>query len=61
MLPTCRAELRDLLNYSRVAAVENGKLDFVPEGVIARTDPYLFDSRGGRVMWKLKYKDFPSG
>lgn len=27
------------------------------EGVIARTDPYLFDSRGKRVMFKAKVKD----
>lgn len=27
------------------------------EGVIARTDPYLFDYRGNRVMFKLKGKD----
>jgi hypothetical protein len=29
------------------------------EGVVARTDPLLFDRRGGRVMWKLKGKDLP--
>jgi hypothetical protein len=28
-----------------------------PEGVIARTDPYLFDSRGRRVMFKHKVRD----
>lgn len=29
-----------------------------PEGVVARTNPLLFDRRGERVMWKLKFKDF---
>jgi hypothetical protein len=28
-----------------------------PEGVIARTDPYLFDGRGRRVMFKHKVRD----
>lgn len=27
------------------------------EGIVARTDPYLFDARGERVMFKLKGKD----
>lgn len=30
-----------------------------PEGIVARTDPYLFDGRGNRIMWKLKRKDLP--
>ncbi len=30
------------------------------EGIVARTDPYLFDSRGNRVMFKLKTKDIPT-
>jgi hypothetical protein len=28
------------------------------EGVIARTDPYLFDRDGNRIMFKLKVEDF---
>ena len=28
-----------------------------PEGVIARTDPYLFDARGRRIMFKHKVRD----
>jgi hypothetical protein len=30
------------------------------EGVVARTDPYLYDFRGNRVSFKLKYKDIPA-
>ncbi len=29
------------------------------EGVVARTDPYLFDGRGNRVMFKYKVRDLP--
>lgn len=28
------------------------------EGVVARTDPLLYNNRGDRVMFKLKHKDF---
>lgn len=46
--------------YSRVAA-ETGAAGFTvgAEGIIARTNPYVFDSRGHRVMFKLKAKDMP--
>jgi len=27
------------------------------EGIVCRTDPYIFDSRGNRIMFKLKTKD----
>lgn len=27
------------------------------EGVIGRTDPYLYDNKGNRIMFKLKVKD----
>lgn len=30
----------------------------IAEGVICRTDPYLFNRRGERVMFKLKVKDY---
>lgn len=30
----------------------------IAEGVVARTEPPLFDRRGHRVVWKLKTKDF---
>lgn len=29
------------------------------EGIVARTEPPLFDRRGERVMWKLKERDLP--
>ena len=28
------------------------------EGIVARTNPLLFDRKGSRVMWKLKEEDF---
>jgi hypothetical protein len=46
--------------YSRVQAEEHLlDNDLIAEGVIARTDPYLYDFRGGRVMFKLKGHDLP--
>ena len=43
---------------SVVAQEENARMDINAEGVVARTDPLLFDRRGHRVMWKLKERDF---
>lgn len=40
-----------------VAALDPGGQDYIPEGVIARTDPYLYDEHGRRVMFKLKVCD----
>lgn len=31
------------------------------EGVVARTDPLLFDRKGDRIMWKLKGRDYTGG
>ena len=28
------------------------------EGYVARTDPYLYDNQGNRIVWKLKGTDF---
>lgn len=28
------------------------------EGYVARTDPYLYDNMGNRIMWKLKVTDY---
>jgi len=56
------AEVEELVRSmltSDVSAAE-GTGNAVPEGVIARTDPYLFDFRGHRVMFKLKGHDLPS-
>jgi hypothetical protein len=42
-------------------AFEEGDIDGIEmEGVVARTDPYLFTYRGDRVMFKLKHKDIPA-
>ena len=50
--------------YSRVAAADLEVMEYEQtadlrrmEGVIARTDPYLFDYRGNRVLFKLKGHD----
>ena len=34
-----------------------GRSAFRPEGVVARTDPYLYTERGSRLMFKLKGED----
>lgn len=44
--------------FSRVAAHENNGCAYLAEGVVARTDPLLFDRRGHRLVWKLKHRDF---
>jgi len=44
--------------HSRVAFGENNGMVTRAEGVVARTDPMLFDRRGQRLVWKLKVKDF---
>lgn len=44
--------------YSKTALLDGGSVFQVPEGIVARSIPLLFDRRGHRVMWKLKYKDF---
>lgn len=47
--------------HSQVALEEKPDgVDAAPiEGVIARTNPYLFDSRGNRILFKLKGYDLP--
>lgn len=42
---------------SIVSLEESGSDEVISEGVVARTDPYLFTSRKQRVMFKLKTKD----
>jgi len=32
--------------------------DYLAEGIVARTDPLLYDNKGDRVMWKIKHSDF---
>lgn len=57
-LPTCRAELEDLIGQSAVAFQDKGAKGVRAEGVVARTNPILCDRRGRRIFWKLKFKDF---
>ena len=56
-LPTCGAELEDVAGHS-LTADEDSEQRVWPEGVVARTEPLLFNRRGKRVMWKLKFRDF---
>jgi hypothetical protein len=44
--------------YSLTSRQENERMDVLPEGVVARSLPLLFNRKGERVMWKLKFKDF---
>lgn len=44
---------------STVARKENNT-ELIAEGIIARTDPYLFNWKGERVMFKFKYEDVPN-
>jgi len=57
-IPTCKAELEDITGTSHVSLEEGGDASSLPEGVVARTDPLLFNRWGDRVMWKLKFVDF---
>lgn len=43
---------------SLVSSAENGNPDYIREGIIAKTEPPLFNKVGQRLMWKLKVKDF---
>lgn len=57
-LPTSTFELEILTEgYSKVSLWEKG-IKYEPEGIVARTVPLLFNRKGERVMWKLKFKDF---
>ena len=56
----CSAE--DIIDFVRagfisVVAQEEGT-PILAEGIVARTDPYLFDGQGRRVVWKIKTKEF---
>ena len=44
-------------NRPSITAWENTTNHIDPEGIIARTDPYLYTERGSRVMFKLKGED----
>lgn len=43
--------------FKSVVAEEEGT-PMLAEGMVARTDPYLFDGQGRRVVWKIKTKEF---
>lgn len=43
---------------SVVATAESGNIDYQKEGIVARTQPLLFNKKGDRIIWKLKTKDF---
>lgn len=51
-----RMTLGEINAYVRAQAPSK-LCDGVPEGVVARTDPYLYTERGHRVMFKLKGED----
>ncbi len=54
-LPESKEDLMNIIKYSLVAMEH--KTQVLPEGIVARTAPILFNKKGDRVMWKLKYKD----
>jgi len=64
-LPSSLADLSKLFDgdykqgtlTSYVAYADSGS-HAPPEGIVARTEPLLFNRRGNRVVWKLKFKDF---
>jgi len=47
----------DLTVLRSCVALDGGLPDTIQEGIVARTEPLLFDRFGGRVMWKLKARD----
>ena len=62
LLDRGQAKTDDIVNMVRegfksVVAEEEGT-PRLAEGIVARTDPYLFDNHGRRVMFKTKTKDF---
>lgn len=56
-LPETAQDLNMILRESVVAREESGT-DAEPEGVVAKTDPLVYDKKGNILMWKLKMKDF---
>jgi hypothetical protein len=44
--------------FPSLVAIQEGGLGREAEGVVGRTDPYLYDFRGSRVFFKIKTKDF---
>lgn len=60
-LPVASEQIEKIFldNRDRLVAIEeDGMVNMIPEGIIAKTDELLFNRKGERVMWKLKIKDF---
>jgi len=57
-LPRTREDLERYTGPSLVSFQEGGDMLVFPEGIVARTDPLLFNRWGERIMWKLKFVDF---
>lgn len=57
-LPESMEDLALLCTVDSITAKEDGGAGLMPEGVVARSHPLLFNRRGNRIMWKLKFKDF---
>jgi len=55
---TSSAAAKTALPRESSTANEDGGSGVVPEGVVARTVPYLYNWKGHRIMWKLKGKDY---
>jgi len=60
-LPTTIVDLVNIVGEHSRTAMLDGGAGLRPEGIVARSMPLLFCRNGGRVMWKLKFKDFPDG
>jgi hypothetical protein len=56
-LPSTVQQLIDILGES-VVAREEGGIKVIPEGIVARSEPLIYDKKGDRIIWKLKIKDF---
>ena len=59
-LPTSAEELREWVGGdASITATDDGGTGCRSEGIVAKSEPLLFTRRGERVMWKLKFRDFP--
>ena len=60
-LPKSLSDLVSIVGVLSSTAQEDGGAGLQPEGIVARSCPLLFCRNGGRLMWKLKFRDFPNG
>ena len=58
-LPESAESLASLIDTS-ITALDDGGTGCRAEGIVAKSEPLLFTRRGERVMWKLKFRDFPA-